>query len=66
MARKQGKVVRNISILIPTLQIILCIFVIPVYGIIGAAWIACFVYAFDLVLFFIFYKRFVRTQLIEK
>jgi O-antigen/teichoic acid export membrane protein len=66
MARKQGKVVRNISILIPTLQIILCIFIIPVYGILGAAWVACFVYAFDFLLFIIFYNRFVRTQMIEK
>jgi len=66
MARKQGEVVRNISILIPTLQIILCIFIIPVYGILGAAWIACFVYAFDFVLFIIFYHRFVRTETKEK
>jgi O-antigen/teichoic acid export membrane protein len=60
MARKQGIVVRNISIVIPTLQIILCIIIIPVYGILGAAWVACFVYALDLALFVIFYYRFVR------
>jgi O-antigen/teichoic acid export membrane protein len=60
MARKQGKVVRNISIVIPTLQIILCIFIIPTYGILGAAWVACFVYALDLALFVIYYNRFIR------
>jgi O-antigen/teichoic acid export membrane protein len=59
MARKQGKIVRNISIFIPSLQIILGILIIPVYGLIGAAWVACIVYALDLVLFVIYYKRFV-------
>ena len=59
MARKQGKIVRNISIFISSLQIILGILVIPVYGLIGAAWVACIVYALDLILFVIYYKRFV-------
>jgi O-antigen/teichoic acid export membrane protein len=59
MAQKQGKIVRNISILIPSLQIMLGIFIIPMYGLIGAAWVACFVYALDLVLYIITYRRFV-------
>jgi len=59
MAQKQGKIVRNISIFIPSLQIILGIFIIPIYGLIGAAWVACFVYALDLVLYFISYRQFV-------
>jgi O-antigen/teichoic acid export membrane protein len=48
MAQGRGKVVRNISILVPSLQIIINIFVIPSYGISGAAWTACFVYGLDL------------------
>lgn len=59
MARKQGRVVRNISILIPSFQIILGIFIIPVYGLIGAAWVACSVYILDFILYIVFYKRFV-------
>jgi O-antigen/teichoic acid export membrane protein len=62
MARKQGKQVRNISIVIPVIQIILCIIIIPVYGILGAAWVACFVYALDYILFVISYNRFIRKQ----
>jgi O-antigen/teichoic acid export membrane protein len=59
MAQKQGKIVRNISILLPSLQIMLGIFIIPMYGLIGAAWVACFVYGLDLVLYIITYRRFV-------
>jgi O-antigen/teichoic acid export membrane protein len=65
MARKQGRVVRNISIVIPTLQIILGIIIIPIYGILGAAWIACFVYAMDFILYLIYYNRFVKMQQID-
>ena len=57
MARKYGKLVRNISILIPSLQILLAILVIPLYGILGIAWVACFVYALDLILYIAFYNR---------
>jgi len=60
MAQKQGKIVRNISIFIPSLQIIIGIFIIPIYGLIGAAWMACFVYALDLLLYVITYRRFVE------
>ena len=59
MAQKQGKIVRNISIIIPSIQIMLGIFIIPIYGLIGAAWVACFVYALDLVLYVTTYRRFV-------
>ena len=60
MARKQGKVVRNISIVIPTLQIILDIAIIPEYGILGAAWVALFIYILDFLLFVFYYHRFIK------
>jgi len=65
MARKQGKAVRNISIFIPSLQIILGIFIIPAYGLIGAAWVACFVYALDFFLYIVTYKRFIGWKSIN-
>lgn len=61
MAQKQGKIVRNISILIPALQTLISIIIIPLYGILGVAWVACFVYFLDLVLYVIFYYRLIST-----
>ena len=60
MAQKQGKVVRNISILIPALQTIISIIIIPFYGILGVAWVACFIYLLDFILYLIFYYRVIR------
>jgi len=60
MASKHGKTVRNISILIPLIQIGCSILVIPIYGISGVAWITLFVYALDLILFVIAYQRLVK------
>lgn len=62
MARKQGQIVRNISIFFPSLQLILGIIVIPAFGLIGAAWVACFVYALDLVVYVIYYRRFLNSS----
>ena len=62
IARGAGKTVRNISILIPTLNIILCIFIIPRYEILGAAWVTVGVYFFDLLLYLFAYNKFVRTH----
>jgi O-antigen/teichoic acid export membrane protein len=62
MAHKQGKIVRNISILIPSIQIVISIIIIPIFGIIGIAWVTCFVYALDLFLFLIWYRKFVKSK----
>jgi len=60
MANRYGKTVRNISILIPIIQIGLSILVIPVYGISGVAWVTSIVYALDLILFILAYQRSVK------
>jgi len=57
MAQKRGKTVRNISIFVPSIQIILNLFLIPVFGIAGAAWTAFAVYCLDLILNLLFYYR---------
>ncbi len=62
MARGAGKTVRNISIIIPTLNIILGLFLIPRYEIIGAAWTLALVYFCDLSLYLLAYRKFVRVQ----
>jgi O-antigen/teichoic acid export membrane protein len=64
MAHKQGKIVRNISIFIPSTQIIISIIVIPIFGILGVAWVTCFVYALDFLLFLIEYKRVVKFKVL--
>lgn len=60
MAQKQGKIVRNISILIPTLQTLISIIIIPIYGVLGVAWVASFIYLLDFLLYLIFYYRVIR------
>ena len=60
MANGYGKTVRNISILISTVQIGLSILVVPAYGIYGVAWVTFFVYALDLLLFILAYQRSVK------
>ena len=57
MANRHGKIVRNISALIPTIKIALSILVIPVYGIYGVAWLTTFVYGLDLLLYVLAYKH---------
>jgi O-antigen/teichoic acid export membrane protein len=57
MARKYGKVVRNISVIVPLIHIGMAWYIIPVYGINGAAWIAAMVYFLDLLLYMISYIR---------
>jgi O-antigen/teichoic acid export membrane protein len=63
-ARGEGKTVRNISILVPSLNIILGILIIPRYQIIGAAWTAVIVYFLDLFLYLVAYLKFIRVQAI--
>ncbi len=57
MARKHGKTVRNISVFIPLLHIMIGLYIIPKYGIIGAAWVATGVYFLDMILYMISYFR---------
>jgi len=60
MAHGYGQVVRNISILVSSLHIVLNIVFVPKFGITGAAWIATLIYGLDLLLFYLFYHRMVR------
>jgi O-antigen/teichoic acid export membrane protein len=62
MARKYGKTVRNISITIPVLHIAVGLYIIPQYGIFGAAWVAAGVYMVDMLLFMMSYLRIIRRQ----
>ena len=62
MARKHGKVVRNISISVPVLHIAIGLYMIPKYGITGAAWVATVVYLFDLLLYLGSYIRVLSIQ----
>lgn len=62
MARKYGKIIRNISISVPVLHIAIGLYMIPKYGITGAAWVATGVYLFDLLLFFGSYIRVLKYQ----
>jgi O-antigen/teichoic acid export membrane protein len=62
MARGEGKTVRNITVFIPTLNIILGLLIIPRYEIIGAGWTLVVVYFCDLLLFLSVYRRFVRRR----
>jgi polysaccharide transporter, PST family len=62
MARKHGKTVRNISITIPVLHIAVGLYIIPKYGIYGAAWVATGVYLVDMLLFMISYFKIISGQ----
>jgi len=62
MARGDGKRVRNISVLVPTVHIIAGILIVPYYGILGAAWTAAGIYFLDLLLFLLAYRKFIRIQ----
>jgi O-antigen/teichoic acid export membrane protein len=62
MARGAGKTVRNISMIIPTLNIILGLLIIPRYEIMGAAWTLVLVYFCDLSLFWLAYRQKVKVQ----
>lgn len=57
MAKGFGKIVRNISITVPVSNIILNIILIPIIGILGAAWSAFFSFALDLVLYWYYYTK---------
>ncbi len=57
MANRHGKIVRNISVLIPTIKIGLSILIIPIYGVYGVAWVTTIVYGLDLILFVFSYLR---------
>jgi O-antigen/teichoic acid export membrane protein len=61
VARGEGKVVRNISIVIPILNIILGLIIIPHFGIMGAAWTQVLVYCCDLLLYFLAYRKFIAN-----
>ncbi len=62
MARGMGKVIRNISVAVPVVQILITMVVVPEYGIYGAAWCTFSVYLLDLLLNFIAYRRLRGTQ----
>ena len=57
VARGYGKIIRNISVVVPTFQIALTLLIIPKYGIIGAAWCTFSVYFLDLFLNIMAYRR---------
>jgi O-antigen/teichoic acid export membrane protein len=61
MARGKGKVIRNISVIVPVIQIILTVSMVPVYGIFGAAWCTFSVYLLDMLLNLIAYRLLRRT-----
>ncbi len=57
MARGFGKVIRNISVIVPLAQIGLALLIVPKFGIIGAAWCTVTVYLLDLLLNIFAYRR---------
>jgi O-antigen/teichoic acid export membrane protein len=61
MVHGHGKIVRNISVTVPLIQLALNIAIVPVFGIIGAAWIATFIYGLDLFLVYFFYNKIIRS-----
>jgi O-antigen/teichoic acid export membrane protein len=61
MAHGHGKIVRNISVTVTLSQLALNIAFVPVFGIIGAGWIATFIYGLDLFLVYFFYNKIVRS-----
>ncbi len=61
MAKGYGKLVRNISFAIPVFNITLNLFLIPMYGINGAAWSAFAAYGLDFILYFFYYRISTKT-----
>jgi len=57
MAQGKGKLVRNIMMVIPTVNIILNLILVPIYGIFGAAWSAFIARLLDYALYMFAYKR---------
>ncbi len=57
VARGFGKIIRNISVVVPTVQIVITLLVVPKFGIIGAAWCTFSVYFLDLLLNILAYRR---------
>ncbi len=57
MARKQGRLVRNITVVVPVISVLMNIMLVPHYGITGAAWTAFFAYLLDLALYVFWYYR---------
>jgi len=57
VARGFGKIIRNISVVVPTIQIGITLLVVPKFGIIGAAWCTFSVYFLDLLLNILAYRR---------
>ena len=47
--------------LIPVIQITGSIMIIPEYGITGVAWVTLFVYTLDFILYFLAYRRVVKS-----
>ena len=62
MARKWGKIVRNISVVVPVVHIGVSIWLIPLYGIYGAAWLATVVYFLDMLLYVLAYIKIMRNS----
>jgi O-antigen/teichoic acid export membrane protein len=61
MARRHSKPVRNISVAVPLIHIALGIYIIPEYGISGAAWIAALVYLLDVILYVVSYNHVIKN-----
>lgn len=62
MARKWGKIIRNISIVVPLIHIGFSVWLIPMYGIYGAAWIATIAYFLDMMLYILAYLSIIRKS----
>lgn len=58
MAKGQGKQVRNIAIIILILNIIMNIYLIPRFGIVGAGWATFTAYGLDFILYWYFYNQY--------
>lgn len=60
MARGEGRIVRNISIAVPVINVFLNFVIIPFYGILGAAWVAFFMYGLDFMLYYFYYHQHIK------
>ena len=57
MAKGKGKIIRNISMIVPVVNISLNLIVLPIYGIVGVAWSAFISHLLDLLLYFYYYRK---------
>jgi len=66
MAKGEGKIVRNISIIIPIVSVILNFILVQIYGINGAAWSAFAAYGLDFLLYYYSYHKSLSNILVNK